>query len=62
MATVLPWQLKMESQREIRTEGQFAAFNDCLYRSMATTSYLALLDIDEFIIPRHNDTLLDLIK
>ena len=31
---VLPWNLKMKSQKEIRTEGLFASLNDCLYRSM----------------------------
>ena len=31
---VLPWNLSMESQAEIRTEGLFAALNDCLYRNM----------------------------
>ena len=30
--TVLPWRLDMTSQKEIRTEGLFAALNDCLYR------------------------------
>lgn len=32
--TLLPWDLRMRSQKEIRTEGLFAALNDCLYRSM----------------------------
>lgn len=31
---MLPWNLKMRSQKEIRTEGLFASLNDCLYRSM----------------------------
>lgn len=31
---LLPWDLRMRSQKEIRTEGLFAALNDCLYRSM----------------------------
>lgn len=31
---LLPWELRMRSQKEIRTEGLFAALNDCLYRSM----------------------------
>ncbi|XP_034193188.2 uncharacterized protein LOC117610200 isoform X1 [Osmia lignaria lignaria] len=63
LVTVLPWhRLDMISQREIRTEGLFAALNDCLYRSMYKYEYVALVDLDEFIIPRHNDTIIDLIK
>lgn len=31
---LLPWNLRMRSQKEIRTEGLFASLNDCLYRSM----------------------------
>lgn len=31
---LLQWNLKMQSQKEIRTEGLFASLNDCLYRSM----------------------------
>lgn len=31
---ILPWDLDMVSQVEIRTEGLFAALNDCLYRNM----------------------------
>lgn len=59
---ILPWNLRMRSQKEIRTEGLFAALNDCLYRTMHRYRYLAMVDLDEFIVPRHNDTLNELIK
>lgn len=59
---ILPWNLRMRSQKEIRTEGLFAALNDCLYRTMYRYKYLALVDLDEFIVPRHNDTLIELIR
>lgn len=63
LVNVLPWhKLEMVSQREIRTEGLFAALNDCLYRSMYEFDYVALLDLDEFIIPRHEDSILDLVR
>ncbi|KAK0167720.1 hypothetical protein PV327_001592 [Microctonus hyperodae] len=63
LVSLLPWHgLDMISQREIRTEALFAALNDCLYRSMYKYEYVALVDLDEFIIPRHNDTIIQLIR
>ncbi|XP_070139408.1 uncharacterized protein [Drosophila kikkawai] len=59
---ILPWNLRMRSQKEIRTEGLFAALNDCLYRTMFRYKYLALVDLDEFIVPRYSDTLNELIS
>lgn len=38
--SMLPWQLRMRSQKEIRTEGLFAALNDCLYRNMYRYIYI----------------------
>ncbi|XP_054284121.1 uncharacterized protein LOC129001015 [Macrosteles quadrilineatus] len=60
--SVLPWKLDIPSQTEIRTEGLFAALNDCLYRTMYHFSHIALIDLDEFIVPRHNDTLQQFIE
>lgn len=60
--TLLPWKLNMASQREIRTEGLFAALNDCMYRNMNRHSLVAQIDLDEFIVPRHNLTLPDLLQ
>lgn len=62
LITLLPWRLDMASQKEIRTEGQFAALNDCLYRSMYRFSHVMFVDVDEFVIPRYNDTLQQLMK
>ncbi|XP_030758762.1 beta-1,4-galactosyltransferase galt-1 [Sitophilus oryzae] len=61
IVTLLPWKLAMVSQKEIRTEGLFAALNDCLYRSMYKFSHILLIDLDEYIIPNYNDTLPQLI-
>ncbi|XP_017835219.2 uncharacterized protein LOC108594527 [Drosophila busckii] len=60
--SILPWNLRMRSQKEIRTEGLFAALNDCLYRTMYRYKYLALVDLDEFIVPRFTDTLNELLS
>lgn len=49
---MLPWQLDLISQKEIRTEGLFAALNDCLYRSMYRFQYAAMVDFDEVIVPK----------
>lgn len=56
-AVVLPWRLNIDSQTEIRTEGLFAALNDCLYRNMNDFRYLMLIDFDEFIVPHTNSTI-----
>uniref|UniRef100_T1J425 Glycosyltransferase family 92 protein n=1 Tax=Strigamia maritima TaxID=126957 RepID=T1J425_STRMM len=57
VVSLLPWQLDMESQKEIRTEGLFAALNDCLYRNMYQYRYLLMIDLDEYIVPHRNDSL-----
>ena len=51
LVKLLPWNLDMISQKEIRTEGLFAALNDCLYRNMKSVKYLIMMDLDELIIP-----------
>lgn len=62
LVTLMPWQLDMMSQKEIRTEGLFAAINDCLYRNMHRYRYLLMIDIDEFIIPHRNSTLVEMLQ
>lgn len=57
IVTVLPWQLDIVSQKEIRTEGLFAALNDCLYRTMYRYKYVLMIDLDEYIIPHKNASL-----
>ncbi|XP_037293717.1 uncharacterized protein LOC115452130 [Manduca sexta] len=57
LVTLLPWKLPIISKVEIRTEGQFAAFNDCLYRSMAAAGWLLVVDVDEVVVPRRERTL-----
>ncbi|XP_026317535.1 uncharacterized protein LOC113228446 isoform X2 [Hyposmocoma kahamanoa] len=57
LVTLLPWNLPIISVTEIRTEGQFAAFQDCLYRSMSSAKWLLVVDTDEVLIPRRERTL-----
>ncbi|XP_075973439.1 uncharacterized protein LOC142974800 isoform X2 [Anticarsia gemmatalis] len=57
LVTLLSWKLPIVSKVEIRTEGQFAAFNDCLYRSMSSAGWLLVIDVDEIILPRRERTL-----
>lgn len=60
--TLLQWRLNLDSQKEIRTEGLFAALNDCLYRNINSVKYLMLIDFDEVIVPHQNNSLLDMIR
>ncbi|OTF83633.1 hypothetical protein BLA29_006213, partial [Euroglyphus maynei] len=56
------WQLPIQSQTEIRTEGIFAALNDCLYRARHNHfRYVMFIDLDEFIIPNNHENLIDLV-
>ncbi|XP_023349720.1 uncharacterized protein LOC111718378 [Eurytemora carolleeae] len=52
--TLLPWNLPIESKTKIRNEGQFSAFNDCTYRSMYRFKYTAVVDVDEYLIPKQS--------
>ena len=57
---VIPWRLPMgvdtwpkrNTPVEIHYFGQLASSNDCLRRNREITNYLAVIDLDEFIIPR----------
>ncbi|XP_066154609.1 glycosyltransferase family 92 protein F13G3.3-like isoform X2 [Euwallacea fornicatus] len=54
LVTVLPWQLPLVSQKEIRTEGIFASLNDCLLRTRHKYSHTIFIDFDEYILPTNN--------
>ncbi|XP_073945240.1 uncharacterized protein [Choristoneura fumiferana] len=57
LVTLLPWNLPFISRLEIRTGGQYAAFSDCLYRSMPSAGWLLIIDVDEVVIPQRERTL-----
>ncbi|KAK3570067.1 hypothetical protein QTP86_010248 [Hemibagrus guttatus] len=48
------WQ-KSVSPGELHYFGQIAALNDCVYRYMYQSHYVALQDLDEFILPMNLD-------
>lgn len=49
---VVNWDIPIS---DIHYHGQLAAINDCLYKNKARTEYLMITDVDEFIIPQHQD-------
>lgn len=62
LVTVLPWNLPVRSQKDIRTEGIFSSLNDCVLRTMYLYHYVILLDFDEYIIPREHDNYLEMLE
>lgn len=63
LITILPWLLPIKSQKEIRTEGIFAALNDCLYRARKDHyRYVLFIDLDEYILPQRHRTLSEMIN
>ena len=52
---VIPWSLPnigdVNSFSLIWNLGQITLINDCIYRNMYTSKYIASLDLDEFIVP-----------
>ena len=45
------WNLPLRSQKDIRTEAMFTAINDCNLRAVNRFDLLAMVDIDEFVMP-----------
>ena len=62
LITILEWNLPIKSQKDVRTEAQFSAFNDCNMRSYINNfKYAAMVDFDEFIIPKKDANLPELL-
>ena len=63
IVTLIEWTLpSVIHTGHIWYNGQLSAHNDCLYRSMSLSQYLAIIDLDEFIIPHNGEpTLTNLI-
>ena len=54
LAEVLPWNLLLTEQT-IHYYAQMAAINDCIFRHRMNTIFIAIFDLDEFIIPRNSE-------
>lgn len=54
VADVVPW--KLPSIVDAHYHAQLASLNDCLYRYMHRSKYIAFLDLDEVIVPRVHNT------
>ncbi|XP_053396492.1 beta-1,4-galactosyltransferase galt-1-like isoform X2 [Mercenaria mercenaria] len=63
IVTIIEWALPSNIRSgQIWYNGQLSAHNDCLYRAMSLTQYLAIIDLDEFIVPHNGEiTLTNLI-
>ena len=51
---VFPW--KVPDHVQVEYQGHLGMVNECLYRYMYTTKYIAFVDSDEMIIPRKDYT------
>ena len=56
LAEVLPWNLLLTEQT-MHYYAQMAAINDCIFRHRMNTNFIAIFDLDEFIIPRNSEDL-----
>lgn len=57
--SIIYWKLPEVIQKnKIWYNGQLTVHNDCLYRSMSMSKYLAIMDIDEFMVPHNGQKLL----
>ena len=60
---VLDWNLKPPLIPGYTSDwGQSGVINECIYRNLYRVKYLALLDIDEFVIPMHDTTVMEMIR
>ncbi|XP_022257592.1 uncharacterized protein LOC111089421 [Limulus polyphemus] len=59
---LLPWSLPNPVILNTWAYGQLASSQDCVYRHMFDYNYVALVDVDEFLFPRKNETLQEMIK
>lgn len=49
---LLPWNIPTSEWEELWDLGSLTAINDCVYRASGKHGHLAIVDMDEFIVPR----------
>ncbi|XP_066951094.1 uncharacterized protein [Macrobrachium rosenbergii] len=49
---VFPWNLPTSEWEELWDMGSLISLNDCVYRSSGKHSFVAVVDLDEFIVPK----------
>ena len=54
--------LYLKNKKTNKRQNELIPYNDCLYRNMYRYKYIALLDIDEVILPIEEDNWSDLMK
>ena len=62
IVSLLNWNLPLRSQKDIRTEAMFTAINDCNLRAVNRFEMVAMVDIDEFIMPQKAPNLTALLQ
>ncbi|RZF47881.1 hypothetical protein LSTR_LSTR007878 [Laodelphax striatellus] len=63
--TNLPWEfskMKMRSEVDVRIEAQLSALNECVSRQKYRFTHVAMVDLDEFIMPQRHHTFQELIR
>ena len=58
---LLPWKLPFD-YKYIRYYGQLGMLNECLYRYMFKTKYIAFIDMDEQIVPKREYTWTEMVN
>ena len=56
VVSVLPWKLdsRLQQKMSLHYNGQSVSIQDCLYRNMFSTHFLAFMDIDEMFVPKNH--------
>ncbi|KAG7254144.1 hypothetical protein CRUP_010692, partial [Coryphaenoides rupestris] len=59
---VLPWRLPEGIRKNIHLNGQLSVMNECVYRSMYTSRYVLLADVNQLLVPYQHSSLRPLVE